>query len=75
MQDIISNHNMTEKMKLLTPSQKQTIYDFIDFMLSQTHTKKKEKESLLNVSVWNDRDIEGIEEAQKELNVWSLTAF
>lgn len=73
MQDIISNHNMTEKINLLTPSEKETVYNFIDFLLSKNHTKKKDKKSLLNVSVWNDKDIEVIEEARKELNVWSLS--
>lgn len=74
MPDITSNHNMTEKINLLTPSQKQTLYDFIDFLLSKNHTEKKDKKSLLSVSVWDDRDIEAIEEARKELNLWSLTA-
>lgn len=88
MQEMIQTRTITEKLNLLPTLQKQTVYEFIDFLLSKNginnaegstrvrdNSSQDKKSLLLNVSVWNEEDIEAIEEAQKDINRWNLTAF
>ncbi len=76
MQTILLDQQIQQKLLWLTPEQKQTIYDFINFLLSTKPTQSELKKSdLLKISVWSDEDIQEIEKVQKQINTWTLPAF
>ena len=89
MQEIIQTRTITEKLNLLPPMQKQTVYEFIDFLLNKNHigqaaenittiendSIEEKRSGLLDISVWSEEDIEVIYQGQKEMNKWSITEF
>jgi hypothetical protein len=69
MQQIISKEQLWEKIDRLNPSLQQTVVSFIDSLLkTQTTVNKRDRSSLLKVSVWSEEDIQRIEEAQDRIN-------
>ncbi|MFN8446388.1 MAG: hypothetical protein U0175_36695 [Caldilineaceae bacterium] len=75
MQTILLDQQIQQKLLWLTPEQKQTIYDFINFLLSTKSTRPELKKSdLLTISVWSEEDIQEIEKVQKQINAWTLAA-
>ena len=64
-----------EKISLLDPSQKKTVYDFVNFLLSQQTQTGQDTSALLNVSVWEEEAIEAVEEAQRAINLWQPESY
>lgn len=61
MQQIISKEQLWEKIDRLNPSLQQTVVSFIDSLLkTQTTVNKRDKSSLLKISVWSEEDIQRI---------------
>lgn len=76
MQQIISKELVWEKLDLLNAFQQQTVVAFIDSLLkAQTVVEKRDKRSLLNLSIWTEQDLQQIEEAQDRINAWQIPAF
>ena len=70
---MITSEKIYEKCGLLDPLQRETVSEFIDFLLSKHPVCRHDKKSLLlQTSVWNNEDIQAIEEAQKDINAWRL---
>lgn len=66
---------IVEKISLLDPIQKKTVYDFVNFLLSQQAQPVQDASALLNVSVWEDEAIEAVEEAQRTINLWQPESY
>jgi hypothetical protein len=65
-----------EKFGQLTSVQKQTVREFIDFLLSKQATRPDAHQlALLNVSIWDEQAIQKIEAVQQEINEWKLAVF
>ena len=64
-----------EKISLLDPIQKKTVYDFVNFLLSQQTQTGQDTSALLNVSVWEEEAIEAVEEAQRAINLWQPESY
>jgi hypothetical protein len=76
MQQIISKKQLWEKLGQLNPLLQQTVIVFIDSLLeTQTTVDQRDKRRLLALSVWNDEDVQRIEEAQDRVNAWQLPAY
>ena len=76
MPQMITEHQLSKKLERLSPFQRASVEEFIEFLLSkQVHADEPEKSLLLHVSVWNDDDIRRIEQAQREINAWQLPTF
>ncbi|KPA17024.1 hypothetical protein MHK_002760, partial [Candidatus Magnetomorum sp. HK-1] len=58
---------------LLDHQQRETVFLFINFLLSKkTVNKSNNKHVLLNTSVWNENDIQSIEQVQKDMSKWTI---
>lgn len=77
MQTAILEEQIVHKIGLLDPIQKQTVYSFIDFLLSGQPTKPAtdQQSSLLQVSVWEEEALAQIEETQQQMNAWQPQTF
>ena len=76
MQQTISKEQLWEKLELLNPFYHQTVVALIDSLLkTQAVVEKRDKNRLLNMSVWSELDIQQIEEVQNRINAWQLPAF
>lgn len=76
MQAAILDQEIIEKLGQLTPAQKQTVGEFIDFLLSrQSQQPDARQAALLDVSVWDEQAIQKIEAVQQEINAWQLPAL
>ncbi len=65
MQNVISDQQLFEQVARLDPMQKQTVYAFIEFLLSKHPVQpKSKKKQLLKTSIWSDEDIAMIEGLQ-----------
>jgi hypothetical protein len=73
MSNLINSNQLHEKFNLLNSLQKETIYYFIEYLLSKKSIELMEKKNiLLKTSVWSEEDIKYIEDAQKEMNKWKI---
>ena len=68
------------KYNLLNTSEKREVLDFMDFLLTKETKSKKQlktnyKKKILNVSVWNDSDIDLIIQNQQKLNQWKAAEW
>lgn len=77
MQTAILEEQIVYKIGLLDPIQKQTVYSFIDFLLSEQSVKPSsvQQASLLQVSVWEEEALAQIEETQQRINAWQPQTF
>ena len=76
MHQMMTHHQLSEKLERLSPFQRVSVEEFIEFLLSkQVHAEARKKSALLHVSVWDDDDIQRIEDVQREMNAWSLPTF
>jgi hypothetical protein len=74
---------MTElaaKYNQLDPLYQQEVIHFIEFLLQKNAIKSKQalpsyKEKILQVSVWNEKDIEVITENQQIFNQWKIQSW
>ena len=73
MQQGITREQLWEKLSRLDPFQQQSVADFIDFLLQpKTPATKRDKETLLALSVWTDEDLDAIQEVQDRINAWNF---
>ena len=73
MTNVVSISQLNEKLYLLDHQQRETVFLFINFLLSKKSiNKSSNKQVLLNTSVWNENDIQSIEQVQKEMNKWTI---
>jgi len=76
MSKVINSNQLYEKFDLLSTLQKETVYKFIEFLISKnTIESEKKKSILLKTSVWSQEDIKYIEDAQKDLSRWTINTF
>lgn len=74
MQGVVTAQQLTEKIALLDPPQRETVYRFISSILSKRQTRDIDatKQLLLETSVWNEEDVRQIHEAQEDVNAWRI---
>ena len=73
MQSIVTAEQLSDKIELLDPPQRETVYQFVSFILSQKHTRDAAaKELLLETSIWSRGDVQQVLEAQADLNAWRI---
>ncbi len=73
---MITSQQVSEKFELLDPLQRETVSQFIDFLLYQNHLANTDKKALLlRTSIWTEEDVHAIEEVQKDINAWKLPTF
>lgn len=76
MPQMMTHHQLSEKLERLSLFQRASVEEFIEFLLNkQAHADEQKKSVLLRVSVWNDEDIQRIEHVQREINAWQLPTF
>lgn len=68
------------KYMLLNKSDRSEVNDFMDFLLSKRKNSVKShlsqyKKKILNVSVWNDTDLDFINDARKRINDWIISKW
>jgi hypothetical protein len=64
---MITSEEISEKCEQLDPLQRETVSEFIDFLLSKHPSPRCDKKALLlRTSVWSDEDIQSIEEVWTE---------
>jgi hypothetical protein len=65
--DMITSQQVYHKLELLDPLQRETVSEFIDFLLSKQPVAPSEKKAiLLQTSVWSEDSLQQIEEVQEE---------
>ncbi len=69
--------DLTIKYNLLDRTSKKEVRDFMEFLLSKKSPSSPSKmdaykKKILNVSKWNDADIELINQNQKKFNQWKI---
>lgn len=74
MQSVITTQEVTRKLDLLDPPQKQTVYEFITFLLRRRPGQKtsEDKHLLLQTSVWSEEDVQRVYDAQQEVRKWQI---
>ena len=73
---MITSQQLYEKFELLDSHQRETVYEFIDFLLNKQRIKHSEKKALLlRTSVWSEGSVKQIENVQKDINSWKLPTF
>ncbi len=64
------------KYNLLNTAAQQQVQDFIDFLLTKNKQQPKNqqnyKQKILQVSVWDDADLQYLEAAQKTMTQWTM---
>jgi len=75
MPTALLEQQLMEKIGQLSPLQKQTVYDFVDFLLSKPLPTAMQKSALATISVWDESAIQTIVAAQQEINEWTLPTF
>ena len=76
MPQMMTSPQLSEKLERLSPFQRVSVEEFVEFLLSkQAHHEEQKKSLLLHTSVWNDDDIQHIERVQQEMNTWTLPTF
>lgn len=67
----MSGVSLVQKIDMLDQDGQEKVSDFIDFLLSrQSDSPQRNRESLLQTSVWSEDDIQVIEEAGQEWAKW-----
>ena len=62
---MITQQQLYKKFELLDPLQRETVSEFIDFLLSKHRISQLDKKTLLlRTSVWSEESIKQIEEVQ-----------
>jgi hypothetical protein len=75
-QAAVFEQQIMQKIGQLTPVQKQTVYEFVDFLLSkQAQQPAARRAALLQVSVWDEQAIQEIQAAQQRINAWQPPGF
>ena len=75
MQQAITREQLWDKFGQLEPFQQQSVAALIDsLLLPKTSAGKRDKKSLLALSVWTYEDIAQIQETQDRINAWTFPA-
>jgi hypothetical protein len=73
---MLTQQQLYHKVKLLDLRQRETVSEFIDFLLSKRPLATPDKKTLLlRTSVWDEESIKRIEDVQKEINTWNMPTF
>ncbi len=74
MQSVVTAQQLTEKIELLDPPQRETVYRFISSILSNLDGRDAaaKRQLLLETSVWSEEDVRQIQEAQEDVNAWRI---
>ncbi len=73
MQSVITAEQLTEKIQLLDPPQRETVYQFVSSILSKKHPRVAgAKKLLLETSIWSKNDVQPILDAQADVNRWRI---
>jgi hypothetical protein len=73
---MLTQQQLYHKVELLDLQQRETVSEFIDFLLSKRPLPTPDKKTvLLQTSVWNEESIKRIEDVQKEINTWKMPTF
>jgi hypothetical protein len=77
MESILTTQQLLEKFELLDPLQKNTVYEFMTFLLSkhQVADIHENKDCLLQTSVWTEQDVQPIYDVQQDINAWHIPTF
>jgi len=65
------------KYRLLNKSARNEVNDFMDFLLSKRKNSARPylpqyKKKILQVSVWNETDLDLINDTKKRINEWNI---
>lgn len=73
---IMTTDVLVEKCGQLNPLERQTVGEFIDFLLSKhTLSRGNAQQALLDVSVWSEDDVTSIERVQQDMAQWQIPTF
>jgi hypothetical protein len=73
---MISSDVLLEKCVQLDPLERETVEEFIDFLLSKhALSRDNAQQALLDISVWSDDDIASIEQVQQDMAQWPIPTF
>ncbi len=73
MQSVVTVEQLSEKIGLLDPPQRETVYQFISLILSRKHPRDVgARKLLLETSIWSKGDVRQIFEAQADVNAWRI---
>ena len=69
-------NNFSDILYMLNYQQRETVFLFMKFLLeSNATTQKNKKQVLLKTSIWDENDIEPIENARKDMTKWTIGTF
>ena len=74
MHSVVTAEQLTEKIALLDPPQRETVYQFISAILSKKRGRgdAAKRDLLLRTSIWSDGDVRKIHAAQEDVNAWRI---
>ena len=73
---MITTLQLSKKCELLDPIQRETVAEFVDFLLARHQKTSSDKKAiLLRTSVWEEESLQKILEAQQAVNTWKPSVF
>jgi len=74
---IVSDDRIFQAIKELPKEKKKEVLNFIEFLLSKAgqhkkNPKKKDVDTILAISIWNENDIMFVRDVQKEISKWKI---
>lgn len=73
---MMTNDVLLEKCEQLNPLERETVGEFIDFLLSKhSLSRGNAQQALLDVSVWSDDDTASLEQVQQDMVQWHIPTF
>ena len=73
---MITTQQLSQKCELLDPIQRETVAEFVDFLLARHQKASADKQAiLLRTSVWEEESLRKILEAQQAVNTWKPPVF
>lgn len=73
MQQLVTPKHLWEQFGQLNLSQQKEVVAFIESLLTSEPPKvRRDKRTLLQLSVWSEDDVARIEEVQDRINAWDI---
>lgn len=73
---MITTQQLSQKCELLDPIQRETVAEFVDFLLARHQKTSADKKTiLLRTTVWEEESLQKIQEAQQAVNTWKPPIF
>ncbi|GAK48796.1 hypothetical protein U14_00003 [Candidatus Moduliflexus flocculans] len=73
---MITTQQLSKKCELLDPIQRETVAEFIDFLIVRHQKPTSDKKAiLLQTSVWDEESLRQVQEAQQAVNTWKPPVF